>query len=595
MFDEVLGEITAKLDNRFIMSIFFPTLLFLGSLIYIFSYKSIYENIVLWVSQPMELQFGLIVVFLFFATFFSYLLDMYLLTIMRLWEGYWEGNWVLGRFYIPKKIRYTLERDLHLALAELLEKEEVLCDIQIKDIILGTNLSTEIDPVYAALEEIFNQVDAVAGKICGFYPCFSQADGDLSELETKKRDVDKSIKELEDELLDAVLPRWSNSDLPIITSLYLPAANLAGRIEGMKPLANSLASLCTSARPDLAAAEMRCACLGLMSSLNDLEKKSKSLIGSLNETKERKEAVDKSHSAEDDPSKKRTLHSIMLLQSNAVSMSQSLEEIALYGEKIESTVKDMQILPSCIFYSDFLNYRIIIKYLLNDLGAIVEHLASLEKRVLDYCERAETMEAIRLKDVRQRKSIIEQVRAAASAYANSFPKNIVMATRFGNALRAAEEYPYLRYGIDPITFWPRFYPLFSQEFSSTLASSRSTMEAMIVISTLGIVLSLLGGLCLIVIIKAEFLHSLLVLWSGLAIGWLGYKGAVASAEGYGIMISTAFDLYRDKLMAELGLKMPSSIEEEKQMWSELEKFISMNIPLQSPLFAMYALDGGSKK
>ncbi len=60
----------------------------------------------------------------------------------------------------------------------------------------------------------------------------------------------------------------------------------------------------------------------------------------------------------------------------------------------------------------------------------------------------------------------------------------MMPTRLGNILRAAEIYPYERYGIDAAVIWPRLRPLLKPEAMAPLEDRKTTLALMLSMSLL---------------------------------------------------------------------------------------------------------------
>src|SRR3954451_16208119 len=54
----------------------------------------------------------------------------------------------------------------------------------------------------------------------------------------------------------------------------------------------------------------------------------------------------------------------------------------------------------------------------------------------------------------------------------------------GNVLLAGERYPLERYGVDPIFFWPRLYPLLPEQFQRDYEEFVTEYEFPLVVSTL---------------------------------------------------------------------------------------------------------------
>ena len=153
----------------------------------------------------------------------------------------------------------------------------------------------------------------------------------------------------------------------------------------------------------------------------------------------------------------------------------------------------------------------------------------------------------------------------------------VMPTRFGNILKNAELYPLLRYQIDAVLIWPRLYNLFPERFIQTLAEARSSFEFMLVISFLSGVFALLSSIYLL-FVGATWWLFLLCFWGGLLVAWLAYNAALGSARLYAQQVKTAFDLYRNQLLIQMRLPLPTDIKEERAQWKAIRQFLYSNLP-----------------
>ena len=155
---------------------------------------------------------------------------------------------------------------------------------------------------------------------------------------------------------------------------------------------------------------------------------------------------------------------------------------------------------------------------------------------------------------------------------------IIMPTQFGNILKNAESYPSDRYGLDAVVIWSRLYPLFPERFIQIVGEAKGTVDFMLVISSLSGIFALISGIYL-VIIKASGWLFLLCFWGGLGLAWLAYRGALASAVVYAQQIKTGFDLYRQELLKQMHLKLPTNLKNEKEQWEEVRRFLYQNFPL----------------
>jgi hypothetical protein len=136
-----------------------------------------------------------------------------------------------------------------------------------------------------------------------------------------------------------------------------------------------------------------------------------------------------------------------------------------------------------------------------------------------------------------------------------------MPTPLGDVLRAAEEYPRLRYGLDPVVTWSRLYPSLSETLKAALAQARGNMDALLRVITLSLVFALVWGIWLAV--AGEFLLAAAAVGGGAIVVLASYVGAVQAAAGYGDLLRAAFDLHRFDLYAALHWPLPERWTAEK--------------------------------
>lgn len=126
-----------------------------------------------------------------------------------------------------------------------------------------------------------------------------------------------------------------------------------------------------------------------------------------------------------------------------------------------------------------------------------------------------------------------------------------MPTLLGNLLRASEEYPEVRYGLNAVICWPRLYPLLPDTLRQSINMERAKLNE----SARLLAWSML------------FLIWLVWKWwaiFSLPIAWIAYRGMISAAGVYGDLIRSAFDLYRFKLYESLCWDLPQKPDKEKE-------------------------------
>ncbi|MCG9884534.1 MAG: hypothetical protein MH825_02970 [Cyanobacteria bacterium] len=137
----------------------------------------------------------------------------------------------------------------------------------------------------------------------------------------------------------------------------------------------------------------------------------------------------------------------------------------------------------------------------------------------------------------------------------------LMPTRLGNILRAYERKSFEKYGLDAIVCWPRLWCLLPDTARNDISTARAELNAAVRL----------------------FIWSLLfwvwIPWSGWALpigavsAWTAYRWAIAAAQTYGILIETAFDLYRAQLYLALRLPLPLDSAQEWEKGYALTQYL----------------------
>jgi hypothetical protein len=139
--------------------------------------------------------------------------------------------------------------------------------------------------------------------------------------------------------------------------------------------------------------------------------------------------------------------------------------------------------------------------------------------------------------------------------------NQLMPTRLGNILRAAEQRPLDKYGLDAIVCWSRLWLLLPDAVKQELQVARANLNT----------------------------TARLWLWSVLFVGWgiwelwaapvgllsaiVAYRWAIAAARTYGELIEATFDLYRHLLYESLRWHLPSDPNQEREAGRKLTEYL----------------------
>jgi hypothetical protein len=201
------------------------------------------------------------------------------------------------------------------------------------------------------------------------------------------------------------------------------------------------------------------------------------------------------------------------------------------------------------------------------------------KRVEERLNKNPTSDLIRKKIERSRDFLeYERYRLATELDTKYPPSMLILPTRFGNTLRAAEAYPGNRYGIDGVPVWPRLVHVMPDKYYEKLENNNNGLAFLLNCSTLSFVAAVfcLAGCCqqlysgycqasdnsnslLCGFVQPGpvysngpilyFLSSLLML-----VMFRGFYNAAVPVVGtYGDLVRSAYDLFRFELLTALHL------------------------------------------
>lgn len=147
----------------------------------------------------------------------------------------------------------------------------------------------------------------------------------------------------------------------------------------------------------------------------------------------------------------------------------------------------------------------------------------------------------------------------------------LMPMRFGNVWAVIEEYPYLRYGMDGMTFWPRMISVVPKEYTDMLGNHKMTLDTLLNSALLAI---FFGVEMIVVLARQPGLQNLLLAAGAFAAAYLLYQAAISTLLEMGELIKSCYDLFRGALITKFGLAVPAGdIEGERRIWSGLTSYI----------------------
>lgn len=154
---------------------------------------------------------------------------------------------------------------------------------------------------------------------------------------------------------------------------------------------------------------------------------------------------------------------------------------------------------------------------------------------------------------------------------------LILPTRLGNVIRSFEYYSDREYGIDSNQIWPRLTAVIPEEYAVSIDDAKTTFDFMINCSLLAILLSfciLIAGL----VYPAPFVSLVMAIWwllkvvSLVVLSYFFYRLSINRAHAWGLMVKSAFDVFRWDLLKKLGYsQLPKQRSEERKLWNEISR------------------------
>lgn len=140
------------------------------------------------------------------------------------------------------------------------------------------------------------------------------------------------------------------------------------------------------------------------------------------------------------------------------------------------------------------------------------------------------------------------------------PKNL-LPTALGNTLRAREYSPERKYGLDAIICWSRLWSLLPETFRTDLTEARLSLDRLAELFFWGLLFTLWFFLTPWALVIA-------VIWMSVV-----YWMACQSAESFGDLLESAFDLHRFLLYDAMGWHRPKNTQEDKEFGKQLTEYL----------------------
>jgi hypothetical protein len=178
-------------------------------------------------------------------------------------------------------------------------------------------------------------------------------------------------------------------------------------------------------------------------------------------------------------------------------------------------------------------------------------------------------------------------------YGLQYPEDLndILPTRFGNTLKAAENYSGERYGMDGVHFWPRLVHVIHPEYKSTIDHTRNELSFLVNMSILSLVFSCFCVVAVFCVMSTtqvalngptvflQFLSHVQGYFIAAAIGLLSfaffYNASILAVGSFGLVIRSSYDLFRMDLLRKLEMERPTDSIDEFAAWQRINELIVM--------------------
>lgn len=148
----------------------------------------------------------------------------------------------------------------------------------------------------------------------------------------------------------------------------------------------------------------------------------------------------------------------------------------------------------------------------------------------------------------------------------------MLPTSFGNILKAFENYPYKRYGIDSVLLWPRLVTVITPEYGDRLEEANNSVIFLLVSCFLFTIMSFESFLIYYFQYSNPTIFKILMIsFAILSISF--YRISLRAALNYGEIIKSCFDLFRFELLKAFGVEKKLLFKNERSFWEKLRTFI----------------------
>ena len=155
-------------------------------------------------------------------------------------------------------------------------------------------------------------------------------------------------------------------------------------------------------------------------------------------------------------------------------------------------------------------------------------------------------------------------------------RGLILPTRLGNAIRSFEYYSDREYGIDSVEIWPRLVSVIPRDYAVTIDDTKTTFDFMMNCSLLSVLLAsavfVVGIVYPSSVLSDGTYYWFIKIGALICLSYFFYRLSINRAQAWGLLIKSAFDLYRWDLLKKLGYQQQFVTRDaEREHWREVSR------------------------
>jgi hypothetical protein len=202
-----------------------------------------------------------------------------------------------------------------------------------------------------------------------------------------------------------------------------------------------------------------------------------------------------------------------------------------------------------------------------------------------------------------------------------YHKEYLLPTQLGNVLRASELYSWELYKLEGITLWPRLYKILPENITYDLEEKNNHLMFLLHSSLLSFMIGISALLITILRFGSNFARLAMVSGTNrsfpsndifiqnlfswnyfilgiifVLVGYFIYRISLKTAEDFGLIVRSGYDLYRHDLLKQLKQPIPDRLKDERKTWAKISELLIAGNKLGLDLADInYVVEGKSEK